>query len=67
MKSVYVDFETGMIERRFRGARTVRFMNHMRPESVVKFRHELKELLESGYAPTWIKRNTWEYTKGARA
>lgn len=67
MKNVYVNWETGMIERRYRGARTVRFMNHMRPESIAKFRHELRELLERGYAATWVHRNGWEYRKGATA
>lgn len=65
MKKVYVNFETGMIERYYRGARTVRFMSLMRPESVVRFRHELHDLLDSGYVATWVHRNGWLYTKGA--
>jgi len=65
MKMITVNWYTGKIETFYRGARTVRFFNHMRPETVVKLRRELSDATQAGYAPTWYSRNEWLYVRGA--
>jgi len=64
MNQLFVDWTNGKIERQFRGAKTVRFVQHMRPESIERLRHELATLTVKGYYPVkWG--NGWLYTKGA--
>lgn len=67
MKRITVDFYTGKVETYYRGARTTRFFSHMHPETVVKLRNELSAIVSAGYAPTWIRRNEWQYQKGSVA
>ena len=66
MSQLFVDFTNGKVERQYRGARTVRFVSHMRPESLARLRRELEALTTAGYTPTrWG--NGWLYSKGANA
>lgn len=65
MKTITVNWDTGKVETFYRGARTVRFVNHMRPETVVKLRHELAAIAHAGYVPQWYSRNEWVYLRGA--
>ena len=66
MSIIYVDWYTGMVERRYRGARTVRFVKHMNMGSLNRLLNELNDLSDKGYFPT--KQGTgWLYTKGAAA
>lgn len=66
MSRLFVDWSTGLVERQYRGARTTRFVKHMRPESVERLQAEITELLNAGYAPSKYG-SGWLYSKGAQA
>ncbi len=65
MSRLYVNWSTGLVERQYRGARTVRFVAHMRPASIERLQTEITELLNAGYAPTKYG-SGWLYSKGAQ-
>ena len=64
MKKYYVDWNTGKIETYYRGARTTRFVQHMRRESVDRLWNEINDLLTKGYSPRKHE-GGWLYTRGA--
>lgn len=66
MSQLFVDWSNGRVERQYRGARTVRFVSHMRPESVQRLRDELAQLAESGHTPRKYG-SGWLYAKGSAA
>lgn len=67
MKVTTVNFDTGKLETYYRGARTTRYFKHMRPETILRLRSELNDIVHAGYAPKWVNRNEWQYTKGSAA
>lgn len=66
MTMLFVDWSNGRVERQYRGARTVRFVKHMRPESLARLRDEISSLTSKGYFPAKFG-DGWLYTKGAAA
>lgn len=66
MSNLYVDFDTGLVERRYRGARTTRFFSHMRPETIVRLLEEIGSLANKGYFPSKLG-SGWLYQKGSAA
>lgn len=66
MSQLFVDWSSGRVERQYRGARTVRFVKHMKPEAIQRLCDELNELSNKGYYPKrWG--SGWLYSKGAAA
>ncbi len=63
---MFIDWSNGLIERQYRGAKTVRFVQHMSPSSFERFMSELNELHGKGYHPSKYG-NGWLYQKGAAA
>jgi len=64
MKQVFIDWSSGRIETQYRGARTVRYVNHMQPKSLARLQSELNQLALKGYYPTkWG--SGYLYSKGA--
>lgn len=66
MKMLYVDWQNGKVETQYRGARTVRFVQHMKPETLRRLCDELNDLSNKGYYPSRYGTG-WLYAKGAAA
>lgn len=64
MKQLFVDWSNGRVETQYRGARTVRFVKHMHPQTIARLYEELNDLSRRGYHPVkWG--SGWLYQKGA--
>lgn len=64
-----IDWNERKIETYYRGARTVRFFDHMQAASKDRVFKEIRKLSEDGYLPARLpdQPRVWVYTRGAAA